>query len=183
MFVSTARRAALALAATAAAALAAACGTDTTTTTTTAAPATAETTAAVADGAVPAEFAAWIERAPLPCPSSQDITREFLAAQLGIESGFDARAIGPAGQAGPAQLMPAAAVHLRDEDGNGEASPFDPGDAVYALARIDCQLADELAAAGKPVDGAAVAAAYHAGIGGMDTEPARAYARAVADRM
>lgn len=123
MFVSTAHRAALALAATAVAALAAACGTENTTTT--AAPATAETTAAVADGAVPAEFAAWIERAPLPCPSSRDITRAFIAAQL----------------------------------------------------------ADELAAAGKPVDAAAVAAADHAGIGGMDTEPARAYARAVADRM
>ena len=179
MFVRKARRAVLALAVAGAAALAVAVITDATRA---AVPEPPPTLTAAIDRA-PAEFVTWIDSAPLPCPSSSDITREFIAAQLDVESGFDARAVGPVGQAGGAQLLPAAATHLRDDDGNGEASPLDPGDAVYALARLDCEIADQLAAAGKPTDAAAVAAAYNAGIAGMDTEPARAYARLVANRM
>lgn len=152
MFVPTARRAALILAVTSATVLAAACGTANTHAAVSESP--APSTAAI--NRAPAEFVTWIDSAPLPCPTSQDITREFIAAQLDIESGFDASANGPAGQAGAAQLLPAAAAHLRDEDGNGEASPLDPGDAVYALARLDCEIADQLAAAGKPTDAATV---------------------------
>ncbi|WP_137725649.1 lytic transglycosylase domain-containing protein [Prescottella subtropica] len=178
-----ARRTVLALAAAAAVALTAAC-------TTTADPAdgtsiaTATTTDA-APGAIdraPAEFVTWIDSAPLPCPSSAEITREFIAAQLDIESGFDAAAVGPSGQAGAAQLLPNVA-ELHDADGNGTASPFDIGDAVHTLARLDCAIAERLTAANRTADAASIAAAFYAGIGGMDTADAREYARAVAARM
>ena len=54
----------------------------------------------------------------------------LLAALLRAESGFDARAVSPAGAQGIAQFMPgtAAAVGLRD--------PFDPAQAIPAAARL-----------------------------------------------
>ncbi|MET4614087.1 soluble lytic murein transglycosylase-like protein [Rhodococcus sp. PvR044] len=129
---------------------------------------------------VPADFAPWIRAAPATCAAPQ-ITPELVAAQIEFESGFDARAVGPLGQAGPAQLLPDHSGDLRDDDGSGAASPFDIGDAVHALVRIDCRLVDQLAAAGKSIDPETIAAAYSAGVGGIDQPIAREYARAVTE--
>lgn len=132
---------------------------------------------------VPADFAPWIHAAPLACAAPQ-ITPGFVAAQLEFESGFDARAVGPGGQLGPAQLLPhQVAEYVHDDNGNGTASPFEIGDAVAALVRLDCRLVDQLAAAGKPTDVETVAAAYVAGPTGVDLPVAREYARAVVAAM
>ncbi len=53
-----------------------------------------------------------------------------LAALLRSESGFDARAVSPAGAQGIAQFMPATAR------GVGLADPFDPAQAIPAAARL-----------------------------------------------
>lgn len=129
---------------------------------------------------VPADFAPWVHTAPLTCAAPQ-ITPEFVAAQLEYESNFDAAAIG---QAGAAQLFPVSIAELRDDDGNGVVSPFDVGDAVHALVRIDCRLVEELAAAGRSTDRETVAAAYAAGVGdSLDLPVVREFARAVIDRI
>jgi Flp pilus assembly protein TadG len=54
----------------------------------------------------------------------------LLAALLRAESGFDPRAVSPAGAQGIAQLMPATARGL------GVRDPFDPGQAIPAAARL-----------------------------------------------
>ena len=54
----------------------------------------------------------------------------LLAALLRSESGFDPRAVSPAGAQGIAQLMPATARGL------GVSDPFDPAQAVPAAARL-----------------------------------------------
>lgn len=115
MFSTTARRAALATATAGAAAAALL-----------AAPATAAAdTPGRALDRVPADFAPWVHAAPLLCPAAQ-ISPAFIATQLDAESGFDAAAVGPAGQAGPAQLTPqTAAAFLVDTDLSGTASPHE----------------------------------------------------------
>jgi soluble lytic murein transglycosylase-like protein len=54
----------------------------------------------------------------------------LLAALLRSESGFDPRAVSPAGAQGIAQFMPATA------QGMGLADPFDPAQAIPAAARL-----------------------------------------------
>uniref|UniRef100_UPI003217C9E0 transglycosylase SLT domain-containing protein n=1 Tax=Glutamicibacter creatinolyticus TaxID=162496 RepID=UPI003217C9E0 len=132
---------------------------------------------------VPVAFAPWVHAAPLLCPAAQ-ISPAFIAAQLDAESGFDAAAVGLAGQAGPAQLTPqTAAAFLVDADLSGTASPHDIGDAVVALVRADCDLVDRLTAAGKPTDPETIAAAYIGGGANVDHPIAREYARAVTGRL
>lgn len=173
MFSTTARRAALATATAGAAAAALL-----------AAPATAAAdTPGRALDRVPVAFAPWVHAAPLLCPAAQ-ISPAFIAAQLDAESGFDAAAVGPAGQAGPAQLTPqTAAAFLVDADLSGTASPHDIGDAVVALVRADCDLLDRLTAAGEPTDPETIAAAYTGGTANVDHPLAREYARAVTGRL
>ena len=80
----------------------------------------------------------------------------LLAAQLMAESGFDPRAVSPAGAKGIAQFMPAtaAAYGLRD--------PFDPEAAIDAQARL---MADLL---GRFGDVSLALAAYNAGAGAVE---------------
>ena len=80
----------------------------------------------------------------------------LLAALLRSESGFDARAVSPAGAQGIAQLMPGTARGL------GVTDPFDPAQAVPAAARL---LAGHVRAFGSvPL----ALAAYNAGRGGVE---------------
>ena len=75
----------------------------------------------------------------------------LLAALLRSESGFDPRAVSPAGARGIAQFMPATARGL------GLGDPFDPAEAIPAAARL---LAGHLRAFGSvPL----ALAAYNAG--------------------
>ena len=102
-------------------------------------------------GWVPAELRGLVLRAA----SAAALPPILLAALLQAESGFDARAVSPAGALGIAQFMPATAadVGLRD--------PFDPELAVPAAARL---LAGHLRAFGSvPL----ALAAYNAGPGAV----------------
>jgi soluble lytic murein transglycosylase-like protein len=77
-------------------------------------------------GWVPAEYRALVTAAAL----RNGLQPALLAALLRSESGFDPRAVSPAGAQGIAQLMPATARGL------GVADPFDPAQAVPAAARL-----------------------------------------------
>ncbi|MEU6191702.1 M23 family metallopeptidase [Nocardia sp. NPDC047038] len=93
----------------------------------------------LAPGSVPPEFEPWYRRAGGLCPQ---ISAALLAAQGKAESGFQPRAVSGAGAQGPAQFMPGTwATYGADDDGNGQASPFDIGDAIMAQGRYMCAIA------------------------------------------
>ena len=100
---------------------------------------------------------------------SPHLTESVLAAQLYQESGFDPRAVSPAGAQGIAQFMPGTwAGFGRDENGDGRADPFDPEDAIPAAARYDAAIAGQVAQV--PGDRTALMlAAYNAGPGAVLT--------------
>jgi soluble lytic murein transglycosylase-like protein len=77
-------------------------------------------------GWVPSRFGGTITAAA----TANGIAPVLLAALLRSESGFDPRAVSPAGAQGIAQLMPATARGL------GLRDPFDPGQAIPAAARL-----------------------------------------------
>jgi cell wall-associated NlpC family hydrolase len=116
---------------------------------------------------VPAEFRAWILKADRAC-KEPEMTPALLAAQLYQESKFQTSrdaATSPAGAQGPAQFMPATwATWGRDDDGSGEASPWDIGDAVMAQGRLMCSLLKQAKSSGYGGDVRALAlAGYNAG--------------------
>ncbi|MFD8248120.1 peptidoglycan DD-metalloendopeptidase family protein [Nocardia sp. NPDC059691] len=93
----------------------------------------------LAPGSVPPEFEPWYRRAGGLCPQ---ISAALLAAQGKAESGFRPSAVSGAGAQGPAQFMPGTwAVYGADDDGNGQTSPFDIGDAIMAQGRYMCAIA------------------------------------------
>ncbi|MDP9227865.1 MAG: transglycosylase SLT domain-containing protein, partial [Actinomycetota bacterium] len=75
---------------------------------------------------VPAPFTAPLLRAA----SRWDVSAALLAAQLMAESGFNPRAVSPAGARGIAQFMPATAASY------GLRDPFDPEAAIDAQAHL-----------------------------------------------
>jgi soluble lytic murein transglycosylase-like protein len=77
-------------------------------------------------GWVPAQYRTLITSAAL----ERGLQPVLLAALLRSESGFDPRAVSPAGAQGIAQLMPGTARGL------GVSDPFDPAQAVPAAARL-----------------------------------------------
>jgi hypothetical protein len=94
---------------------------------------------------VPSEFAPWLHKAGALCPQ---VPASLLAAQLDAESGFSTTAVSYAGAQGPAQFMPGTwPGYGRDDDGNGQVSPFDIGDAVMAQGRFMCEIAATIDAA------------------------------------
>lgn len=116
---------------------------------------------------VPAEFREWILKADSEC-EQPSMTPALLAAQLWQESKFkttEKEATSRAGAQGPAQFMPGTwATWGRDADGNGEASPWDIGDAVMAQGRMMCSLLKQAKNSGYPGDVRALAlAGYNAG--------------------
>ena len=93
----------------------------------------------LAAGKVPAEYEPWYRKAGKTCPQ---IGSALLAAQGKQESGFNPKAISPDGAGGISQFMPGTAPnYVKDDDGNGQASVFDPGDAIMGQARYMCQIA------------------------------------------
>lgn len=117
-------------------------------------------------GAVPAAYVGLIQHAAQTCP---EVTAPLLAAQLRAESGFNPHAVSPAGAQGIAQFMPATWVAIgHHENGTGVANPFDPADAIPAMARYDCQLLAAITHAGINGDHIDLTlAAYNAGLGAV----------------
>lgn len=87
--------------------------------------------------------------------SASGLPPTLLAALLRAESGFDPRAVSPAGAQGIAQFMPATAA------GMGLRDPFDPAQAISAAARL---LAGHVRALGSV---SLALAAYNAGPGAV----------------
>jgi cell wall-associated NlpC family hydrolase len=116
-------------------------------------------------GAVPAQYAPWVLRAGQECPQ---FPPAVIAAQIQAESGWNPAATSPAGAQGLSQFMQGTwATWGRDDDGNGTASPFDPGDAIMAQARFDCALADQLRGRVSGDLTSLALAAYNAGPGAV----------------
>jgi hypothetical protein len=120
---------------------------------------------------VPAEFRPWILKAAEECKQPA-LTPALLAAQLYQESKFQTsrdQATSHAGAQGPAQFMPGTwATWGRDADGNGDASPWDIGDAVMAQGRMMCSLLKQAKGSGYGGDVRALAlAGYNAGWGAV----------------
>ncbi|MEU7260606.1 bifunctional lytic transglycosylase/C40 family peptidase [Streptomyces rimosus] len=118
---------------------------------------------------VPEEFRTWILKADAECKEPA-MTPALLAAQLAQESGFRKAARSNVGAQGPAQFMPGTwATWGRDADGNGQASPWDIGDAVMAQGRMMCSLLRQAKTSGYPGDVRALAlAGYNAGWGAVE---------------
>ncbi|WP_433206653.1 peptidoglycan DD-metalloendopeptidase family protein [Nocardia sp. CA-107356] len=134
----------------------------------------------LAPGVVPPEYEPWYRKAGSLCPQ---IPASMLAAQGKQESGFNPRAGSEAGAQGIAQFLPgtAAAIdpddgqpYVIDADGDGDASVWDPPDAIIGQGRYMCAIAkhvDTWIAEGKVHAPAGPAelylAAYNAGEGAV----------------
>ncbi|MFF7504175.1 NlpC/P60 family protein [Streptomyces lavendulae] len=121
---------------------------------------------------VPVEFRSWIFKADAACPEPE-MTPSLLASQLFHESNFKTsrnEATSHAGAQGPAQFIPGTwAVWGRDEDGNGDNSPWDIGDALMAQGRMMCSLIKDAKSSGYGGDPRALAlAGYNAGWGAVE---------------
>ncbi|WP_392964095.1 peptidoglycan DD-metalloendopeptidase family protein [Streptomyces sp. LN245] len=122
------------------------------------------------DGAVPASYVPWVLKAGAMCDV---IKPAVIAAQIEAESGWNPNARSPVGAEGLSQFMPGTWPSWgEDDDGNGRASPYDPGDAIMAQGRYDCALARTVEgyknrgeASGETLDLAL--AAYNAGPGAV----------------
>lgn len=121
--------------------------------------------AGVNEGAIPADYRSWVMKAGQVC---REIPASVVAAQIDAESGWNPRAVSPAGAQGLSQFMPGTwAAYGRDDDGNGRVSPYDAGDAIMAQARYDCEIAASLrgVVAGDLLD--LTLAGYNAGPGAV----------------
>jgi hypothetical protein len=93
---------------------------------------------------VPAAYLPWVLSAGSLCAV---ITPAVIAAQDQVESGWNPRAVSPAGAEGIAQFLPGTfATWGQDSDGTGNVSPFDAADAIMAQGRYDCSLASLMSA-------------------------------------
>ncbi len=135
---------------------------------------------------VPEEYRTLIVSAAATCDG---LPAPVLAAQLAQESGWDPRAVSPAGAQGIAQFMPTTwKAHGIDGNGDGRADVWDPADAIPSAARLNCLLLDEVGSV--PGDRLTLMlAAYNAGptsvrrAGGVPDFPeTRGYVTAVLER-
>lgn len=116
-------------------------------------------------GSVPHGWAPWVQKAGAICP---EIPAPIIAAQIEAESQWNPRAVSPVGAVGLSQFMPATWRGIgRDDDGNGTASPYDPGDAIMAQGRYDCQLVSQLRGKVSGNLTELALAAYNAGVGAV----------------
>lgn len=133
-------------------------------------PAVAATGGQLSVGQVPNGWERWVVQAGSICP---EVGAPLVAAQIEAESGWNPQAVSPAGAQGLSQFMPGTwPSYGKDSDGNGQVSPFDPGDAIVAQGTFDCVLVGEMNTAvasgqvtGNVVD--LVLASYNAGSGAV----------------
>lgn len=109
---------------------------------------------------VPDEYRTLVVSAAATC---RGLSPAVLGAQIAQESGWDPRAVSPAGAQGIAQFMPNTwRAHGIDGNGDGRADVWDPADAIPSAARLNCLLLDEVSAV--PGDRVSLMlAAYNAG--------------------
>lgn len=88
-------------------------------------------------GAVPPEYAPWVIKAGSICP---EVSPALIAAQIEAESNWNPNAQSPVGALGIAQFMPFNFHLIKDENGNGTASPTEPADEIVAQGRMMCDL-------------------------------------------
>lgn len=113
---------------------------------------------------VPAAYRQWVLRAGSLCPA---FPPAVIAAQIDAESGWNEKAVSPAGAEGLSQFMPGTwAAWGRDVNGDGTADPFDPADAIMAQGTYDCALAQQVASIKGDITQLALAA-YNAGPGAV----------------
>ncbi|MFI9041637.1 NlpC/P60 family protein [Streptomyces sp. NPDC053726] len=119
---------------------------------------------------IPAQYQPWVKKASATCPS---VSGGLLPAQIQQESGWHPRAESPAGARGLAQFIDGTwDTWGVDVNGNG-LSQYDGPDAIMAMARYDCWLADrarKLLDAGR-VSGDVISLmliGYNSGPGGME---------------
>nr|WP_313896826.1 M23 family metallopeptidase [Streptomyces sp. GC420] len=87
-------------------------------------------------------YVPWLREAAKACTL---VKPSVLAAQVDRHSGWDADTATLSGGAGIAGFTDAQwRIWGKDEDGNGRSSPRDPVDAIMALGRMDCALAEEV---------------------------------------
>src|SRR5665213_2021636 len=137
--------------------------------------------AIVAGGSSDAEAVPVLAAAAVPIPSLIPVLEEagslcsglsapLLAAQIDAESDWNPSAVSPAGAEGIAQFLPGTfSVYGKDDDGTGDASPFDAVDAVMAMGRYDCALLAEVSGLSGDDAVSLMLAAYNAGIGAVLT--------------
>lgn len=93
---------------------------------------------------VPAEYRAALMEAGSKC---EGVTPAILAAQIKQESGWNPKAVSPAGAQGLTQFMPGTwATHGVDGDGDGKADPLNPFDSIASQGHYMCELAAQVRA-------------------------------------
>ncbi len=120
---------------------------------------------------VPPEYVALVVQAGSMCAGE---SAPLIAAQIEQESGWDPRAVSPAGAQGIAQFMPGTwATWGRDFTGDGAADVGNPGDAIPSQGRLMCALfaqVQQLVTSGVIQHGTLeqnALAAYNAGLGAV----------------
>ncbi|MEW6888112.1 C40 family peptidase [Trueperella pyogenes] len=121
--------------------------------------------------AVPAQYQQHVVRAGSICP---EITPALIAAQIDAESGWNPEAVSPVGAQGIAQFMPTTwASAGRDGDGDGNADPLNPADAIFSQGHLMCANIDSARALLKAGKGTGdvvelALAGYNAGMGAVE---------------
>lgn len=98
----------------------------------------------VAVQGVPERYQSWVVKAGTMCAG---ITGPIIAAQIETESSWNETVVSTDGYAtvGLTQFRSGTwAAYGRDDDGNGQALRTDPGDAIMAQARYDCDLRGQM---------------------------------------
>ncbi len=125
----------------------------------------------VVAGAIPAQYVAVVNAAGTRCEA---FPAPVIAAQVQTESGWNPRAMSPAGAQGISQFMPGTWTKWgHDWTGDGVADVWFPSDAIPSQASFDCALAQRMQSAlSAGLVGGATAtdlalAAYNAGPGAV----------------
>ncbi|WBB62018.1 bifunctional lytic transglycosylase/C40 family peptidase [Streptomyces sp. WMMC500] len=113
---------------------------------------------------IPDEYEPWVLQAGELCDA---VSPALIAAQIDAESGWDPHAVSPVGATGMSQFMPGTwATWGVDADGDGEADPRTPADAIMTQGRYDCWLAEKVRGIeGDPTE--LMLAGYNAGPGAV----------------
>ena len=113
---------------------------------------------------IPPELSGLVAEAETRCP---EVPSRVRAAQIEIESGWQADAVSSAGALGIAQFMPNTWKQFGiDGNGDGRRDVWDPADAIHSAAHLNCVNRDLVSEVpGSPLHN--ILAAYNAGHGAV----------------